>query len=1514
MSDAESEIDDGETHNLDEVPDPELFSFQEAGGVASTVLHYDGSDELDGIPTRAELVTGAASAGIARRLADGKPVFFMPNDIEETNDYLGGAPVYALRIFGVTPDGAKSDVTITGIEIFFDVFAGTAGNSNGTLALRQILADAEVHPKRLEDILAYPGRGFHDKPVRYTRVFTHNLAARKKALAAAHAAGLETASDDRSAYYRKAAREQGFPLSDWAVLHDYEYEAGPTERSPLCTHVFRVAAAGYRPLADPLGTPAARADAARMKAAAPLLTRDRTLVLAWDIETYSGRKIGDLPRPEHDADRVFMICVSAHWKDEAAPLCRVCIVDVETAPDPRWTTVVCGTQENVLRAFALCWRALAPDVAAGFNDSDYDWPFVVEKANRLRVLGWMFDRMSASPRRTTTDESVMRWNYVCDRKIKISAEEAIICNFLKVPGCVPIDVRICFKKLYPKSETVKAGSLKFYLEVSGLAGKADMPIKRMWQYYEEALTVAAAGAGATASADAAEHMRHVAHYCVIDSVRCQELLVRRAVLGDYREVATLAYVSIYDAHYYAGGMKVCNLLGAYAARRNILVSMVPNETAETGKYPGAYVFPPEKGLVPDPVRATAVVDAIASGDPDAVESALVAFATDRPVTGLDFSSLYPSLIMAYNLSSEKVILDPSDADALRAAGRDLHEINFPFNGRDVRAWTVRHGNRPEDMGLYGSVLIDLFNKRAELKTVLGAHAAVKEVVELARGRAGAVSVVGALREIHAEAVHDRDTAAAALAPGAPPLAIPAGSTAAEALNTCRQAMKGATDLIKNIDALLPAVVGSAGAEAESSEDADAGEKAIAAAYDAACFGWTCANSKQLALKVYMNTFYGETGNSKSPFFLLPVAGGVTSAGQYNIKMVADFVRTKGYILKYGDTDSLYLVCPKKYFAECDADFAAGRIDRHAWYSAMVRVTMRALTGLRDEVNAELRRDNGTPYLKMAYEEVLYPVVFTGKKKYYGIPHTSEVNFRPPALFIRGIDVVKQGQPGLAREIGYRIMWAGMAVDNARTIRQIVEDVLGDAVRNGTQWEFDHFIKTDAWKPLKNNIPVQRFIARMRERLAAEDAANARLRAAGETPLPRQYELPEPGERFSYVLVVPPPGSDFDLFGRKTVPKKGDRMAFARVARAQNLEVDVAFYMVSYVVGLCARFINADFAGAAGATAAATAGAAAADADDAASAIDEKSQKLAKKYLEEFIRSIRGGDPERARKQGVAYRRAFAKAVAVGQRIAARSGTLAAELLQGSWVDFGLILGGDNRGSHSAAVDALWLAARRAAEANVAKFPYAAVARRLQIGPAGEDLDVLASVQAPQVPAQTQTKSTNLFRACAGGAGAGGAGAGGGAAARRPTGGIIEAYARALMKHEAAIRARLLAAIPAAAEVAAQYETTLLAIVDQKRCDEHTANPDLGQYVPTAAGAAPAVLSHNAAALEALYKAWQAAVTIEQIRCRSSGFDSFLQELKKTRLRLQPALTAPQQAVAVAEAAAAFRPIGGITVL
>src|SRR5437660_12675062 len=102
-------------------------------------------------------------------------------------------------------------------------------------------------------------------------------------------------------------------------------------------------------------------------------------------------------------------------------------------------------------------------------------------------------------------------------------------------------------QLHSRSEKI---SLKFFLEKCGLDAKADMPMSKLWKYYSEAKD--------RTSDSSKKHMHEIVNYCVIDALLYQELIVKSNAINDYREVASIAHISLFDSHYYAIGTKVSN--------------------------------------------------------------------------------------------------------------------------------------------------------------------------------------------------------------------------------------------------------------------------------------------------------------------------------------------------------------------------------------------------------------------------------------------------------------------------------------------------------------------------------------------------------------------------------------------------------------------------------------------------------------------------------------------------------------------------------------------------------------------------------------------------------------------------------------------------------------------------------------------------------------------------------------------------------------------------------------------
>jgi DNA polymerase elongation subunit (family B) len=105
-----------------------------------------------------------------------------------------------------------------------------------------------------------------------------------------------------------------------------------------------------------------------------------------------------------------------------------------------------------------------------------------------------------------------------------------------------------------------------------------------------------------------------------------------------------------------------------------------------------------------------------------------------PVIALDFASLYPSIIMAHNLSPENVIEDCDISEVVDnyselysqvilkdGTARLCNRVTVDFE-KDARRASIKAYvlAREEGVGVYPGILQDLFNKRAQVKKILEA--------------------------------------------------------------------------------------------------------------------------------------------------------------------------------------------------------------------------------------------------------------------------------------------------------------------------------------------------------------------------------------------------------------------------------------------------------------------------------------------------------------------------------------------------------------------------------------------------------------------------------------------------------------------------------------------------------------------------------------------------------------------------------------------------------------------------
>lgn len=729
----------------------------------------------------------------------------------------------------------------------------------------------------------------------------------------------------------------------------------------------------------------------------------------------------------------------------------------------------------------------------------------------------------------------------------------------------------------------------------------------------------------------------VIHYCNVDARRCQELLNVRNVIPDKREVVNISYTSLYDGFYRAGGIKVRNLVIATAKddQWNLAISNKGegNVTKDKRKYPGAYVVPPKKGLYRDhkivkrmrrKLAAANTQNNVAQNDElnmigqvnvvdyntvdpqsdkfdkDLLNDAkwaisnteLLSYKTsnddndncDRPCSGLDFSSLYPSLIMTFNLSPEKIVLDDNEADRLRKKGYRLHKIDFHYKIKDEEdceanrktGWAVLHEPNCDEngkwtykgMGIYPHILKQLFDKRKGVKGKMDYYMTPKEYIEgIMKEKDFAKCETPATQRDYVRKYIDADIAKKQ-------------ALVNEYKNTRKESYYSyQVKHVKEIDEFLHNEGFFPKKNISDLEKTTFKGMTFQELYPEVLYGFTYYNSKQLALKVFMNTFYGETGNSLSPFFIVHVAGAVTTAGKTNLHKVKEFVEANGYQVLYGDTDSLYICPPERYFEEMDFKYVNGQISKLQYWTEMIEITMEVMDNFKGEVNGMLRKDNGTPFLTMAYEEVLWPYAMVGKKKYLGVQHQGIVNLgicmpeckvsdfaKSKSLFVRGLEIKKRGCSEFLKQNVFECLKDVFCITQTMTLREIFEHKLATTLEH--KWDPTLFIKTAAYKEPKpgkpGNVTVGGFVSRMR---------------IVETERPDLgIKPPELGQRFNYIVAKKYPWK-YGLRGTQKEISQADKIEYYETLTneeyykylGEKVEIDIDYYMLTEIIGQFARF-------------------------------------------------------------------------------------------------------------------------------------------------------------------------------------------------------------------------------------------------------------------------------------------------------------------------------------------------------
>ena len=329
-------------------------------------------------------------------------------------------------------------------------------------------------------------------------------------------------------------------------------------------------------------------------------------ILSFDIEC-CGRK-GLFPEPEHDP--VIQIGNVVTTQGASSSLCRNVFVMGSCSPIVGARVFSFDDEAAMLEAWAAFVREADPDIVTGYNISNFDLPYLLRRAAKLKSeRAQMLGRVrgaKATMRDTTFQSSAF------------GKRENVETT---------IDGRVIFDMLAYIRRDHKLSSYSLNSVSAHFLGQQKEDVHH--------------SIIADLQGGSADDRRRLAVYCLKDSFLPQKLMDKLLVVINHIEMARVTGVPLDYLLTRGQQIKVMSMLLRKAKPLGLLVPTLAKAGGGGGGdggggdegYEGATVIEPLRGFY------------------------------DEPIATLDFASLYPSIMMAHNLCYSTLVA-PEDAKAL----------------------------------------------------------------------------------------------------------------------------------------------------------------------------------------------------------------------------------------------------------------------------------------------------------------------------------------------------------------------------------------------------------------------------------------------------------------------------------------------------------------------------------------------------------------------------------------------------------------------------------------------------------------------------------------------------------------------------------------------------------------------------------------------------------------------------------------------------------------------------------
>jgi DNA polymerase elongation subunit (family B) len=482
---------------------------------------------------------------------------------------------------------------------------------------------------------------------------------------------------------------------------------------------------------------------ASYKTLKPANTEIPLYVLSYDLEVYS--ESGQFPVAENRSDEIIQIGLSTRWSDDfLTPVERIVLVSGTCVPSDTVKYISCKNEKDLLLKFQQVLYHENPDILVGYNTFGFDDGYLAERASLLGVklsLGrtdsWSQDNLPTVKKtfELASGKYAVRYLDLCGRLtidllLSIRREQTLdsykldsvastflrdkVTNFVVISGAptrmyeihtkstrglfagnyVRFDIvtntnnpyadgkKFMVKEVFPKKFIVEC-DLNTFNDVP-----AEERSKLEWSFSKDDVSAAQMF---KMHRGTPEQRSEIAKYCIQDCDLVLTLMAKLDTLVNARGMADVCRVPVDFIFLRGQGIKIYSAVVFYASQRNQIIQT--QETIEGDmSYEGAIVLPPKIGMY-----------------------------LDQPIPVLDFNSLYPTNMIAFNLSPDTLVYTKtydSDGRLVSQTGMKteflVDEISFDIPGGRKTCGFVQAGST-QLVGMLPLTLDILLKKRKETR-------------------------------------------------------------------------------------------------------------------------------------------------------------------------------------------------------------------------------------------------------------------------------------------------------------------------------------------------------------------------------------------------------------------------------------------------------------------------------------------------------------------------------------------------------------------------------------------------------------------------------------------------------------------------------------------------------------------------------------------------------------------------------------------------------------------------------